>query len=139
LAVPVLGTLATVTTHGALPALAMLAAAGFRLRKALQAAAEPDPTAPCGPTRWIRWCARRAAGLCAGAEKRFRVFGLFAAWVSKPGQLPLMLQRSQATDTEVQRQAMSLATMLEPLLIGDGCGRDAGVLAVLLPIIQPAG
>ena len=54
------------------------------------------------------------------------------------GQLPLTLQRAAAQlSTEVQRRAMALATLLEPLLIVAMGGMVMLiVLAVLLPIIQ---
>jgi general secretion pathway protein F len=54
------------------------------------------------------------------------------------GQLPQMLQRAaNQLSAEVQRRAMQLATVLEPLLIvGMGGVVMLIVLAVLLPIIQ---
>jgi general secretion pathway protein F len=54
------------------------------------------------------------------------------------GQLPVMLQRAaQQLGNEVQRRAMQLATLLEPLLIvAMGGVVMLIVLAVLMPIIQ---
>ena len=54
------------------------------------------------------------------------------------GQLPMMLQRAATQfSTEVQRRALQLATILEPLLIVTmGVVVMLIVLAVLLPIIQ---
>lgn len=62
----------------------------------------------------------------------------FARLGEQTGQLPLMLQRAAAQlSTEVQRRAMALATLLEPLLIVAMGGMVMLiVLAVLLPIIQ---
>ena len=54
------------------------------------------------------------------------------------GQLPVMLQRAaNQHGAEVQRRAVQLATILEPLLIvAMGLVVMLIVLAVLLPIIQ---
>jgi general secretion pathway protein F len=63
---------------------------------------------------------------------------MFARLGEQTGQLPLMLQRAAAQlAAEVQRRAMALATLLEPLLIvAMGGVVMLIVLAVLLPIIQ---
>jgi general secretion pathway protein F len=63
---------------------------------------------------------------------------MFARLGEQTGQLPLMLQRAAAQlAAEVQRRAMAVATILEPLLIVVMGGVVMLiVLAVLLPIIQ---
>jgi general secretion pathway protein F len=63
---------------------------------------------------------------------------MFARLGEQTGQLPLMLQRAATQlGAEVQRRAMALATILEPLLIvAMGLIVMLIVLAVLLPIIQ---
>jgi general secretion pathway protein F len=63
---------------------------------------------------------------------------MFARLGEQTGQLPLMLQRAASQlSSEVQRRAMAVATVLEPLLIvGMGVVVMIIVLAVLLPIIQ---
>ena len=98
--------------------------------------------------RHARRCAR-----CAGAGARRRAAGLRAsgrksasrAWsaclrgsASKPASCRVMLQRAaNQLGAEVQRRAMQLATILEPLLIvAMGLVVMLIVLAVLLPIIQ---
>jgi general secretion pathway protein F len=63
---------------------------------------------------------------------------MFARLGEQTGQLPVMLQRAarQISD-EVQRRALQLATILEPLLIVVmGLVVMLIVLAILLPIIQ---
>ena len=63
---------------------------------------------------------------------------MFARLGEQTGQLPVMLQRAaRQLSADVQRRAMQLATILEPLLIvGMGAMVMLIVLAVLLPIIQ---
>ena len=63
---------------------------------------------------------------------------MFARLGEQTGQLPLMLQRAATQlGTDVQRRALHLATLLEPLLIvAMGLVVMLIVLAVLLPIIQ---
>jgi hypothetical protein len=63
---------------------------------------------------------------------------MFARLGEQTGQLPVMLQRAaQQLSSEVQRRAMALATVLEPLLIvAMGGVVMLIVLAVLLPIIE---
>jgi general secretion pathway protein F len=63
---------------------------------------------------------------------------MFARLGEQTGQLPLMLQRGASQlSAEVQRRALALATILEPLLIVVmGAVVMLIVLAVLLPIIQ---
>ena len=72
-------------------------------------------------------------------KKRFpALLSMFARLGEQTGQLPLMLQRAATQlSTEVQRRAMGLATLLEPLLIvAMGLIVMLIVLAVLLPIIE---
>jgi general secretion pathway protein F len=122
--------------------LAMLAGAGVPILKALQAAAETLGN------RAMRVDAldalvlvREGAPLAAaiGQKKRFPgLLSMFARLGEQTGQLPQMLQRAaNQLSAEVQRRAMQLATLLEPLLIiGMGLVVMLIVLAVLLPIIQ---
>ena len=84
------------------------------------------------PGMWRRFSA-------LAQKKRFPgLLSMFARLGEQTGQLPLMLQRAAAQlSTEVQRRAMALATLLEPLLIVAMGGMVMLiVLAVLLPIIQ---
>jgi len=66
------------------------------------------------------------------------LLSMFARLGEQTGQLPLMLQRAaNQLSTEVQRKALQLATLLEPLLIVVmGAVVMLIVLAVLLPIIE---
>ena len=143
LKLPILGKLArSYNTARFASTLAMLSAAGVPILKALAAAAET-----------LSNCAMRADALDAlilvreGAplasalsqKKRFPgLLGMFARLGEQTGQLPLMLQRAaRQLSAEVQRRAMQLATLLEPLLIvAMGLVVMLIVLAVLLPIIQ---
>jgi general secretion pathway protein F len=63
---------------------------------------------------------------------------MFARLGEQTGQLPEMLQRAAVQlSNEVQRRALALATILEPLLIVVmGAVVMLIVLAVLMPIIQ---
>ena len=73
------------------------------------------------------------------AKKRFPgLLPMFARLGEQTGTLPQMLQRAATQlSLEVQRRAMALATVLEPLLIvAMGAMVMLIVLAVLLPIIQ---
>jgi general secretion pathway protein F len=84
---------------------------------------------------------REGAPLASALAQKKRFPGLLAMFArlgEQTGQLPLMLQRAAAQlSTEVQRRAMALATLLEPLLIVAMGGMVMLiVLAVLLPIIQ---
>jgi general secretion pathway protein F len=66
------------------------------------------------------------------------LLSMFARLGEQTGQLPVMLQRAaQQMSGEVQRRAMALATVLEPLLIVAMGGMVMLiVLAVLMPIMQ---
>ncbi len=122
--------------------LAMLAGAGVPILKALQAAAETLSN------RSMRLDAmdalvqvREGAPLAAAlaAKKRFPgILAMFSRLGEQTGNLPLMLERAaKQLGGEVQRRALALSTLLEPLLIVVmGLVVLMIVLAVLLPIIQ---
>ncbi len=122
--------------------LAMLAGAGVPILRALQTAAETLNNRALREDALdalvrVREGAPLASALAA--KKRFPpLLSMFARLGEQTGQLPPMLQRAaDQLGAEVQRRAMSLATVLEPLLIvGMGLIVMLIVLAVLLPIIQ---
>jgi general secretion pathway protein F len=122
--------------------LAMLAAAGVPILKALQAAADTLSNRSMRVDALDALVLVREGAPLASAlsqKKRFPgLLGMFARLGEQTGQLPLMLDRAaKQLSTEVQRRAMQLATLLEPLLIvGMGLVVMLIVLAVLLPIIQ---
>ncbi len=122
--------------------LAMLAGAGVPILKALQAAAETlSNRAMRADALDALLLVREGAPLAAALAQKKRFPGLvsmFARLGEQTGQLPVMLQRvATQLSTEVQRRAMALATILEPLLIvAMGLVVMLIVLAVLLPIIQ---
>ena len=122
--------------------LAMLAGAGVPILKALQAAAETlSNRAMRADALDALLLVREGAPLAAALAQKKRFPGLvsmFARLGEQTGQLPVMLQRvATQLSTEVQRRAMALATILEPLLIVVmGLVVMLIVLAVLLPIIQ---
>ena len=122
--------------------LAMLAAAGVPILKALQAAAETlNNRALRADALDALVMVREGAPLASalGQKKRFPgLLAMFARLGEQTGTLPQMLQRAaQQLGEEVQRRALQLATLLEPLLIvGMGGVVMLIVLAVLLPIIQ---
>ena len=122
--------------------LAMLASAGVPILKALQAAAETlGNRAMRADALDALVLVREGAPLASALtqKKRFPgLLGMFARLGEQTGQLPVMLQRAATQlSAEVQRRAMQLATILEPLLIvAMGLMVMLIVLAVLLPIIQ---
>ncbi len=122
--------------------LAMLAAAGVPILKALQAASETLSNHALRQDAQEALIAVREGAPLATAlaqNKRFPgLLSMFARLGEHTGQLPVMLQRAaQQLSTEVQRKAMQLATLLEPLLIVlMGAVVMLIVLAVLLPIIE---
>jgi general secretion pathway protein F len=122
--------------------LAMLAAAGVPILKALQAAAETlGNRAMRADAMDALVLVREGAPLASAMSQKKRFPGLLAMFArlgEQTGTLPLMLQRAAVQlSTEVQRRAMQLATILEPLLIvAMGGVVMVIVLAVLLPIIQ---
>jgi general secretion pathway protein F len=122
--------------------LAMLAGAGVPILRALQAAAETlHNHAMRADAMDALVLVREGAPLASAIAQKKRFPGLlpmFARMGEQTGQLPAMLQRAaNQLGTEVQRRAVQLATVLEPLLIvGMGLVVMMIVLAVLLPIIQ---
>lgn len=122
--------------------LAMLAGAGVPILKALQAAAQTlSNRAMKEDALQALVQVREGAPLASALADKRRFPGLLAMFArlgEQTGNLPLMLQRAASQlGGEVQRRAMALATILEPLLIvGMGGMVMLIVLAVLLPIIQ---
>ncbi|WP_333845366.1 type II secretion system inner membrane protein GspF [Limnohabitans sp.] len=122
--------------------LAMLATAGVPILKALQAAADTLSNAALKQDAQEALVLVREGAPLASAlaqHKRFpRLLVMFARLGEQTGTLPTMLQRAAAQlSQEVQRRALQLATILEPLLIVAMGGMVMLiVLAVMLPIIQ---
>ncbi|KQP48600.1 type II secretion system inner membrane protein GspF [Pseudorhodoferax sp. Leaf274] len=122
--------------------LAMLAAAGVPILRALQAAAETlNNRAMRADALDALVAVREGAPLASALAQKKRFPGLvsmFARLGEQTGELPTMLQRAaRQIGGEVQRRAMALATILEPLLIvAMGLVVMLIVLAVLMPIIQ---
>ncbi len=122
--------------------LAMLAGAGVPILKALQAAADTLSNRAMRADALDALVLVREGTPLASAlahKKRFPgLLSMFARLGEQTGQLPVMLERAaRQLGTEVQRRAMQLATLLEPLLIvAMGLVVMLIVLAVLLPIIQ---
>ncbi len=122
--------------------LAMLATAGVPILKSLQTAAQTlNNRAMRADALDALVLVREGAPLASALaqKKRFPgIVSMFARLGEQTGQLPLMLSRAaKQLSTEVQRRAMHLATILEPLLIvAMGLVVMLIVLAVLLPIIQ---
>ena len=122
--------------------LGMLASAGVPILKALQTAAETlSNRAMRADALDALVLVREGAPLAMALSQKKRFPGLlpmFARLGEQTGQLPLMLQRAgKQLSTEVQRRALALATILEPLLIvAMGGVVMVMVLAVLMPIIE---
>ena len=122
--------------------LAMLAAAGVPILKALQAASETLSNRAMRADAMDALVQVREGAPLASAlagKKRFPgLLAMFSRLGEQTGQLPLMLERAaRQLGTEVQRRALQMATILEPLLIVVmGVVVMLIVLAVLLPIIQ---
>ena len=122
--------------------LAMLAGAGVPILKALQAAAETLSNRAMRADAMDALVQVREGAPLASAlagKKRFPgLLAMFSRLGEQTGQLPLMLERAaRQLATEVQRRALQMATILEPLLIVVmGAVVMLIVLAVLLPIIQ---
>jgi general secretion pathway protein F len=122
--------------------LAMLAGAGVPILKALQAAAETlSNRAMRADALEALIQVREGAPLASALAGKKRFPGLLAMFCrlgEQTGQLPRMLDRAaKQLGAEVQRRAMQMATILEPLLIVAMGGMVMLiVLAVLLPIIQ---
>ncbi|MGM9426892.1 type II secretion system inner membrane protein GspF [Hydrogenophaga sp. MI9] len=122
--------------------LAMLSGAGVPILRALQTAAETlSNRAMRADALDALVLVREGAPLASAlaSKKRFPpLVAMFARLGEQTGQLPVMLQRAAAQlGAEVQRRAMHMATILEPLLIVVmGAVVMLIVLAVLMPIIQ---
>ena len=122
--------------------LAMLAGAGVPILKALQAAAETLGNRAMRADALDALVQVREGAplaLALGAKKRFPpILAMFSRQGEQTGQLPKMLDRAaRQLGNEVQRRALQMATILEPLLIVVmGAVVLLIVLAVLLPIIQ---
>lgn len=122
--------------------LAMLAGAGVPILKALQAAAETLSNRAMRADAMDALVQVREGAPLASAlagKKRFPgLLAMFARLGEQTGQLPQMLERAaRQLGQEVQRRAMQMATILEPLLmVVMGAVVMVIVLAVLMPIIQ---
>ena len=122
--------------------LAMLAGAGVPILRALQAAAQTlHNSAMRADAEDALVMVREGAPLASALAQKKRFPGLLAMFArlgEQTGQLPRMLDRASAQlSAEVQRRALQLATVLEPLLIvAMGVIVLLIVLAVMLPIIQ---
>ena len=122
--------------------LGMLSAAGVPILKSLQAAADTLSNQALRADALEALVQVREGAPLALALSRHRRFpgllAMFARLGEQTGQLPLMLQRAaQQLASEVQRRAMALATVLEPLLIvAMGALVMVIVLAVLMPIME---
>ena len=123
--------------------LAMLAGAGVPILKALQAAAETLSNRAMRADAMDALVQVREGAPLASAlagKKRFPgILAMFSRLGEQTGQLPEMLDRAaKQLSGEVQRRALQMATILEPLLIVGmgGVVMMLIVLAVLLPIIQ---
>jgi general secretion pathway protein F len=143
LQLPVLGRLARGYNAARFAAtLALLAAAGVPILRALQAGADTlRNRAMRRDAQQALVLVREGASLASAlsAHPRFpTLLPMFARLGEQTGTLPAMLQRAAAQlSGEVQRRAMQLATVLEPLLIvAMGAVVMLIVLAVLLPIIE---
>ncbi len=143
LRLPVLGRLALGYNAARFAAtLSMLAGAGVPILKALQTAAHTLHNRALrsdalDALAMVREGAPIASALAAG--KRFpSLLVTFARLGEQTGQLPDMLQRAaNQLAADVQRRALRLATLLEPLLIvAMGLVVLLIVLSVMLPIIQ---
>lgn len=143
LRLPLLGRL--LRGHGAArfaATLALLAGAGVPILKALQAAADTlGNTALRADAEDTLVQVREGAPLAAALASHPRFPGLLAMFArlgEQTGRLDTMLDRAaEQLGAEVQRRALALATLLEPLLIvGMGGVVMVIVLAILLPIIQ---
>jgi len=143
LQLPIVGRLATgYNTARFASTLAMLTAAGVPILKAMQSAADTlSNQAMREDVLDALVLVREGAPLAMamGQKKRFpSLLAMFARLGEQTGQLPVMLQRAaQQLSADVQRRAMALATILEPLLIvAMGAVVMLIVLAVLMPIME---
>ena len=143
LRLPILGRLATgYNTARFASTLAMLTGAGVPILKAMQSAADTlSNQAMREDVLDALVLVREGAPLAMamGQKKRFpSLLAMFARLGEQTGQLPLMLQRAaQQLSADVQRRALALATILEPVLIvAMGGVVMLIVLAVLMPIME---
>ena len=143
LKLPVLGRLARSYNAARFAStLAMLTAAGVPILQALQAAAHTlGNQALKRDALDALVLVRQGAPLASALSQKKRFPGLlsmFARLGEQTGQLPTMLDRAALQlRTEVQRRALHLATLLEPILIVTmGLVVMLIVLAVLMPIIE---
>jgi general secretion pathway protein F len=143
LKLPVIGSLAQgVNVARFANTLALLAAAGVPVIKALQSAAETlGNRAMRRDALQMTALVREGAPLATAIQQHPNFPPLLATFASlgeQTGQLPLMLERAaRQTAERVQRRAMQLATVAEPLLVvGMGSAVMLIVLAVLLPIME---
>ena len=143
LTLPILGRLALgYNTARFANTLAMLAGAGVPILKALQAAAQTLSNRAMRRDALDALVLVREGAPLASALAQKKCFpgllAMFARLGEQTGQLPLMLQRAaRQVSADVQRRALQLATLLEPLLIVVmGVVVMLIVLAVLLPIIE---
>lgn len=122
--------------------LSMLSGAGVPILAALQAAAQTvGNQAMRADALEVLSQVREGAPLGAALARKKRyptLVSMFARMGAETGAMPAMLQRAaQQLSNEVQRRAMHLATLLEPLMIvAMGLMVMLIVLAVLLPIIE---
>jgi general secretion pathway protein F len=122
--------------------LAMLVGAGVPIVKALAAAADTMSNhAMRKDAREIVSLVREGAslGACLGQKSRFpKLLATFARLGEQTGELPQMLERaSRQLGDDVQRKALRMATLLEPLLIvAMGAVVMLIVASVLLPIVN---
>jgi general secretion pathway protein F len=122
--------------------LAVLAGAGVPILRALHAAADTlSNQALRADALQAEVLVREGAPLAQALAYHRRLPSLLAMFVrqgEQTGRLPEMLQRcAEQLGNDVQRRAMQLATILEPLLIVAMGGLVMLiVLAVMLPIIQ---
>ena len=142
LRLPVLGRLATGYNAARFAStVAMLTAAGVPILKAMQSAADTlSNQAMRADVLDALVLVREGAPLAMalGQKKRFpSLLAMFTRLGEQTGQLPIMLQRAaQQLSADVQRRALALATILEPLLIVlMGGVVMLIVLAVLMPIM----
>ena len=143
LRLPVVGRLATgYNTARFASTLAMLTGAGVPILKAMQSAADTlSNQAMRADVLDALVLVREGAPLAMamGQKKRFpSLLAMFARLGEQTGQVPVMLQRAaQQLSADVQRRALALATILEPLLIVlMGGVVMVIVLAVLMPIME---
>jgi general secretion pathway protein F len=119
--------------------LAMLAGAGVPILRALQAAAETLGNRAMRADALDALVQVREGAPLASAlagKKRFPgLLAMFARLGEQTGQLPLMLGRASAQlSAEVQRRAVAMATLLEPLLI---VAMAVVVLLIMLAVLMP--